>query len=131
MTDYYLERTIYEQTFRETPIHYAEYWILETVAPSARRGLCQSLEVPCRSNLHRLLTGLFYNWDWNDMEDKQVSEDEAMMLKHIFTSQKEYKLWKDAFEKLKSEGAEKAKAWLIEQTKVLALRNVIRGKPNG
>ena len=128
MTSFWLERRIYEQTFRGTPIHYVEYLIMEQVAPQARQGLTYRLNLPCRSNLHRLLTGLFYNWDWDDMEDKQVSEDEAMMLKHIFSSQTEYKLWKTAFGKLKSEGTDKAKEWLIDQTKVLAMRNVMKGK---
>lgn len=86
------------------------------------------LEVPCRAKLHHALTGLFYNWDWKDETTKEITEEEAYMLKHIFSTQTEYKLWKKTLEQINKQGVEKAKAWLIDQVKVLALRNVLRGK---
>jgi len=86
------------------------------------------LQVPCRAKLHHALTGLFFNWDWNDEDPKELTEEEATMLKHVFSSQTEYKLWKQTLEKIDKEGKEKAKQWLIDQVKVLALRNLMRGK---
>jgi len=86
------------------------------------------LSVPCRAKLHHALTGLFYNWDWKDEEPKEITFDEAYMLKHVFGTQTEYKLWKKTMEKINELGADKAKEWLIDQVKVLALRNVLRGE---
>lgn len=86
------------------------------------------LDVPCRGRLHHILTGLFYNWDWNDVQEKAITFDEAMMLKHIFDSQKEYKLWQTTMDKIKRDGVEATRAWLVEQVKVLALRNLMKGK---
>lgn len=86
------------------------------------------LNVPCKSNLNYLLTGIFFGFDWNRQDTVEISEEDAMMLKHIFESQKEYKLYKDTMKVISEKGREEGRKWLIEQTKVLALRNVIRGK---
>lgn len=85
-----------------------------------------SLAVPCRARLHHSLTGLFYNWNWKDENPKEITEEEAMMLKHVFTSRTEYKLWKQTLVQINKLGVDKAKEWLIDQVKVLALRNVLR-----
>ena len=84
------------------------------------------LSLPCRAKLHHALTGLFYGWDWNDEEPKEITEEEAYMLKHIFSTQTEYKLWKKALQKIKELGVDEAKQWLMGQVKILTLRNMLR-----
>ena len=86
------------------------------------------LDVPCRSRLHHLITGLFYNFDWHDEEKKEITEDDFFILKHIFTSQREYNLWKKAMKVLKDEGMERAKQVLTEKIQLLTLRKVMSGQ---
>lgn len=124
ITKYHLSR---EATLRTVPggfeVHYMRYEV-----KSDDGQLSALLFVPCRSRLHHSLTGLFYNWDWKDERSKEVTFEEAMMLKHIFDSQGEYKLWKQTLEKINKEGVAKAKQWLIDQIKVLTLRKVMKGE---
>lgn len=121
---YFLKRS---PTLRRIPggqqIHYMSYEVF-----SSDFQFHSFLDVPCRAKLHHALTGLFYNWDWNDLDAKNITFEEAMMLKHVFTSQTEYKLWKHTLEQINKLGVEKAKEWLIAQVKVLTLRNLMKGK---
>lgn len=121
MTEYTLRRGHNErQSPGGHPVHHMEYWVAGTEITG------EFLSVPCRARLHHLITGLFYNWDWKDEKIKMITEKEAFMLKHIFTSQTEYGIWKKGLEKIKEVGEEETKKWLMEQVKVLALRNVMK-----
>lgn len=86
------------------------------------------LSVPCKAHLNHLLTGIYFNFDWDKQGTVDITEEDAMMLKHIMDSQKEYKLYKDAMKIVATKGPEEGRKWMVEQTKVLALRNVLRGK---
>lgn len=100
-------------------VHYMQYRVS---GPSVNAFLA----VPCRAKLHHALTGLFYNFDWKDETPKEITEEEAYMLKHVFSTQTEYKLWAQTLKKINELGIPKATEWLIDQVKVLALRNVLR-----
>jgi len=124
---YFLRRLrILKATPGGSEVHYMHYVVSDD--NHASLGFAYWLLVPCRARLHHLLTGLFYDWDWKSEENKEITEEEAMMLKHIFTSQKEYKLWEVSMAKIKTEGTEKARQWLVDQIKILALRNLLKGK---
>lgn len=102
--------------------HEVHYMLYHVTGPD----LDHYLQVPCRAKLHHALTGLFYEWKWDDESAKEITEEEAFALKHVFTSQTEYKLWKETLAKINELGADKAKEWFIDQVKVLTLRNVLR-----
>lgn len=125
MIKYYLKRYTHKEEFKVSARHCSCYTLYNN-DPSRNHPL-EYLKVPCKSRLHYCLTGLFFDWDWKKKGPIEITEEEAMMLKHIFSSQTEYKLWKDTLKKIKEVGENKAKKWLIEQVKVLALRNIIRG----
>lgn len=109
-------------------VHYAEFSIQTLESGEDTPKEYHFLDVPCRSRLNHLLTGLFFNFKWDENQPAEITEEEYQMLKHLFTSQKEYKLWKTAMEKIDKEGVKAAKQWLVDQVKVLAVRNLLRGK---
>lgn len=85
------------------------------------------LSVPCRSNLYKFLIGLLYNWNWNPIEDIDVTEEQAKYLRIIFKNQKDYDFWKEGLEFTKKEGNEKAWEWVKERIPLLKLRNELGG----
>ena len=92
--------------------------------PDMYRGM----SVPCRAKLHHALTGIFYNWNWNDEAPRDITEEEAKLLSHVFSSQTEYKVWKETLAKINELGMDKAREWFFDQIKLLTLRDVMRGK---
>lgn len=103
-------------------VHYSEYSLVNN---GKHEGY---LYMPCKSNLNYLLTGLFFDWKWDYEGNKEIDKKDFDMLRHIFNSQKEYKLWRDTMKQIKKLKEKKAKEWLREQVKILALRNLLRGK---
>jgi len=118
-----------EKTIRQIPTGLDVYHSIFTIFSRENgedREELSYLTVPFRSRLNHLLIGLFFNFNWDANEAVEITEEEYFALKHIFTSRKEYKLWKTAFEKLQKDGIPETKKWLIEQTKMLAVRNLLR-----
>ncbi len=134
MTDeYILKRQHYtvrrwDNTGMKFDIHYMRYFVTGSrLQASLSDKYSIFLEVPCKARLHHLLTGLFYNWNWDDEGEKVISEEEAYILKHVFNNQQEYSLWKKTIEKLKEEEVEKAKEWFFNQIKMMTMKKMVSG----
>jgi len=142
---YILARRIFEDCIwvrgEQVIIHKAEYdlrWTEEEYAKElseepklakdlkhywAKRFL-ETLYVPCRANLHKLLTILYFNGDFktNDLLVRRISEDDYKYLKIIFRHQSEYRIWKKALKILNEEDKEKVYEFIEEQMALIKLR---------
>ena len=85
------------------------------------------LDVPCRSKLHHVLTGLFYNWSWQDVRSVNIDIETAHILKYVFSSQKKYPLWGRIMAVIQKDGKEAGLALLKDRMKVLAMTRVVTG----
>jgi len=83
------------------------------------------LDIPCRSNIHKILTSLFWNNNWNNEDKQSLTKDEAYALKHMFLNRKDYNLWKKIKETLYEKGIEEGKKFMINQVKVLTLGKIL------
>jgi len=142
---YILTRRIFEDYIwvrgEQVIIHKAEYdlrWTEEECArdvseePKLAKNLknfwvkkyLQMLYVPCRANLHKLLTILYFNGDFktNELLVRRISEDDYKYLKIIFRHQSEYRIWKKALKILNEEGKEKVYEFIEEQMALIKLR---------
>jgi len=84
----------------------------------------ETLYVPCRANLHKLLTILYFKGDFktNELLIRRISEDDYKYLKIIFRHQEEYKVWRKALKILNEEGKEKVYEFIEEQMALVKLR---------
>ena len=142
---YLLTRDIYEDCIwkRGEPItiHKAEYdlrWTEEEYAKeiSEEPKLVKDLKhfrskkylgglfVPCRANLHKLLTLLYFNGDFktNELLVRKISENDYKYLKIIFRHQEEYRVWRKALKIFFEEGKEKVYEFIEEQMALIKLR---------
>jgi len=85
------------------------------------------LNVPCRSNLYKLLAGLLFEKEWNFQGDKEVPEKHVKVLQIMFENKKDYEFWRKGVDILHSEGKEKTWEWIHEQIPLLKLRNKLEG----
>jgi len=116
---------------------WVSFWQLYQVNKKSPIGLHYHLvdaSIPCRAILYKLLVGLVLDWNWNFQGDKDVTEEEAKYLKIILEHQKEYKLWRKAWEILRKDGKERAWEWIRENTPMLVLKDKLKvegGDENG
>ena len=142
---YLLTRRIYEEviwTRGETiEVHKAEYGLRWTEEEYARevteepklvkdlkhywaKTFLDDLFVPCRANLHKLLTILYFNGDFKTDEQlvRRISDNDYKYLKIIFNHQSEYRIWKKALKILQEKGKEEVYKFLEEQVALIKLR---------
>jgi len=106
-------------------------WQLYQVNKNSPMGIhyrLADLQVPCRSNLYKFLTGLLLNWNWNFEGDVDVTEEQAKYLTIVFNNQRDYRFWKHGLEVLSKDGKDKAWEWIKEEMPLLKLRNKLEGR---
>ena len=143
---YYLKREVFEVP-KFTPkgsvlIHEAGYELWEishrAMLELTRKGVTdpsrsmsakyvEGVTLPCRANLHKVLTLLFLDGDFKDEPTvKLVTEEECRLIKIIMRNRQEYSLWRKVREVLEKEGKERALELLRAKVPVLALREKLR-----
>lgn len=100
-------------------------WRICYIDPQSYIGLYRTvgeLLVPCKATLHKFLTGLVLDWNWQWEGDKRIPESQAKYLQIIFKHQREYKLWKQAFDILRTKGKDAAWEWIADTAPLLLLK---------
>ena len=83
-----------------------------------------SLIIPCRANLHKLLTYLYFEGDFKteNVLVRKVSEEDIKYLKIIFNHQEDYRIWKKLLKVYQEEGKERTFEELSRQVALIKLR---------
>jgi len=100
-------------------------WSRETKRYGIRRGRIASITTTPRSNLHKVLSLLFFkNQKYMDSPSESVNLDEKEkdIALAIMTNQKFYKAWKKAMKILKEKGEDEAKKWILEKVDYFLLK---------
>jgi len=90
-------------------------------------ALIDSLEVPCRSNLHKILMELYFDNDYkSDYQITEITEEDVKWLKIAFKYPKSYSTWRKILKGIKK-GLPKEKV-LEEELAKLRLRKAVENE---
>jgi len=132
---YFLRRQIYERTLwisaikgGAVTIHEAEYTLVEDIsekealkwAPVRCSEICY---VPCRANLHKMLTLLYFNGDFKTekMIITEITEKDYKALKYVFNHKRLHKVWRKILKTIEEKGVEEGLKSLHERVLFLKL----------
>jgi len=115
--EYTLRELENSEIITEKPIRLSDLQYIEA-------RFIDTLIIPCRANLHKLLTYLYFEGDFKteNILVRKVSEEDFKYLRVIFNHQEDYRIWKKLLKVYQEKGKERTFEELSRQVALIKLR---------